>query len=118
MACALLLDGIWKQGLKYPAPVLTAVLVTSFLFSFVLGAGDIFVMHMEAKEREATILAGVEQGVDPIEIHQYSANTKYAACYLLPDVYEDPAQWPNYDVAAYYGAGAVVGLPPVEEFGT
>lgn len=116
LACMLLLRESWNYS-KFSVPVLTAILAVNFAFSFVLGIGDIAVLFMEGRKREATILAGVEQGIDPVEVPQYSSNTKYAACYLLPDVYEDPAQWPNYDIAAYYGAGAIVGLPPVENFG-
>ncbi len=116
MACMLLLRESWSYS-KYIAPALTAVLAVNFVFSVVLGIGDIAVLFMEGRNRETTIRAGVEQGIDPIEVPQYSSNTKYAACYLLPDVYDDPAQWPNYDIAAYYGAGAIVGLPPVENFG-
>ena len=116
VACMLLLRESWGYS-KYIVPALTAVLAVNFVFSFVLGIGDIAVLFMEGRNRETAIRAGVEQGIDPIEVHQYSSNTKYAACYLLPDVYDDPALWPNYDVAAYYGAGAVVGLPPVENFG-
>ena len=116
-ACVLLLREIWAKGKKYAGPILTAVLTVNFLFSFVLGLGDIVVMYMESQQRTAAIEEGIAQGIDPIEIHQYSSNTKYAACYLLPDVYDDSTLWPNYDMAAYYGAPAIVGIPPVEDFG-
>ena len=89
-----------------------------FVFSFDLGLGDIAVMYMESRQRIETIKEGIAKGLDPIEIHQYSSNTKYAACYLLPDVYDDSTLWPNYDIAAYYGAPAIVGIPPVEDFGS
>ena len=75
------------------------------------------VMFMESRQRIATIEEGIALDVDPVEIHRYSSNTKYAACYLLPDVYDDSTLWPNYDMANYYGAPAIVGLPPIEEFG-
>ena len=117
-SCMLLLRGIWTEGIKYPAPILTAVLTVNFIFSFVLGMGDIAVMFMESGQRIAAIEEGIAQGLDPIEIRRYSSNTKYAACYLLPDVYDDSTLWPNYDIAAYYGAPAVVGRPPIEEFGS
>ena len=117
-SCMLLLRGIWAEGIKYPAPILTAILAVNFVFSFVLGMGDIAVMFMESRLRTAAIENGIAEGLDPIEIHQYSSNTKYAACYLLPDVYDDSTLWPNYDIAAYYGAPAVVGIPPIEEFGS
>ena len=84
----LLLRESWSYS-KYIAPALTAVLAVNFVFSFVLGVGDIAVLSMEGRNRETTIRAGVEQGIDPIEVPQYSSNTKYAACYLLPDVYDD-----------------------------
>ena len=103
--------------MKLTAPVLLAVLTVNFIFSFVLGMGDIAVMYMESQQRISTIKEGITQELDPIEIHQYSSNTKYAACYLLPDVYEDSTLWPNYDMAAYYGAPAIVGIPPIENFG-
>ena len=117
-SCVLLLRGIWSEGIKYPGPILAAILTVNFAFSFVLGLGDIAVMYMESRQRTATIEEGIAQGLDPIEIHRYSSNTKYAACYLLPDVYDDSTLWPNYDMAAYYGAPAIVGIPPVEDFGS
>ena len=117
LSCLILLAAIYEKGIIYPAPILAAVMGTLFAFSFVLGIGDIAVLYMESRDREKTIYEGVQLGEDPVKIHQYSSNTKYAACYALPDVYDDPAQWPNYDIAAYYGAGAVVGLPPIDVFG-
>ncbi len=117
LSCVFLLKGIWERGMKLTAPVLLAVLTVNFIFSFVLGMGDIAVMYMESQQRISTIKEGITQELDPIEIHQYSSNTKYAACYLLPDVYEDSTLWPNYDMAAYYGAPAIVGIPPIENFG-
>ena len=117
-SCVLLLRGIWAKGIRYPGPVLVAILMVNFAFSFVLGLGDIAVLFMESRQRIAAIEEGIAQGLDPIEIHQYSSNTRFAASYLLPDVYDDPTLWPNYDIAAYYGAPAIKGIPPVEEFGS
>ena len=117
-SCAFLLKGIWEKGMKLAAPVLAAVLAVNFVFTFVLGLGDISVMYMESLQRTETIKEGIAQGLDPIEIHLYSSNTKYAACWQLPDAYEDSTLWPNYDIAAYYGAPAIVGIPLVEEFGS
>ena len=118
LSCLLLLGGLWERGLRELAPCVAAVLSMVFLFSFVLGLGDIAVMFMESRQRERAILTALEAGESTAQIHQYSVNTKYSAAYELPDVYEDPTIWPNYDVANYYGIGSVVGLPPVEEFGT
>ncbi len=117
LSCVLLLKGIWAEGIKYPAPILAAILTVNFAFSFVLGLGDITVMFMESRQRIAAIEEGIALNIDPVEIYRYSSNTKYAACYLLPDVYDDSTLWPNYDMANYYGAPAIVGLPPIEEFG-
>lgn len=118
ISCVFLMRGIWEKGMRLVAPVLLAVLTVNFIFSFVLGLGDIAVMLMESRQRIAAIEEGIALGFDPIEIHQYSSNTKYAACYLLPDVYDDATLWPNYDIAAYYGAPAIVGIPPIDDFGS
>ena len=117
LACLLLLNGLWEQGLRYPAPVLAAAFAVSFGFSFVLGLGDIAVLWMEGRQRDALLREAARTGQAYVEIHRYSSNTKYAASYQLPDVYEDSGQWPNCDIASYYGVGAVIGLPPTEEFG-
>ena len=117
VGCLLLMKAIWGKGIRYPVPILTAVLSMYFVFSFVLGLGDITVLYLESRERNRILEKASLEGTDTVCIHQYSANTKYAASYLLPDVYDDPAQWPNYDIAAYYGVGSVIGLPPIEEFG-
>ncbi len=116
LACLILLRGLWDQGLRYPVPVLTASFAVCFVFSFVLGLGDIAVLWMEGRQRDALLREAVRTGQDYVEIHQYSSNTKYAASYQLPDVYEDSSQWPNCDIAKYYGVGAVSGLPPIEDF--
>ena len=116
ISCMILLKEIWKKE-NLIVPVLTSVLGVCFLFSFVLGLGDISVLYMESRERERILRTAAAENIDPVYIHQYSSNTKYAASYLLPDVYEDAAQWPNYDIAAYYGVGEVIGLPAAENFG-
>ena len=118
IADLILLNALWKDHLRFLISALAAALAMYAAFSFVLAVGDVGVMYMESKQREAAILAGIEQGREVIEIHEYSSNTKYAASYQWPDVYDDPGEWPNYDIAAYYGAPAIVGLPAVEEFGT
>ena len=118
IADLILMAALWEEYGRIFIPALTAALAMYCAFSFVLAVGDVSVLYMESKQREAAILSGIEQDNNPIEIHQYSSNTKYAASYLLPDIYDDSRQWPNYDIAAYYGAPAIVGLPPVEEFGT
>ena len=117
LACLLLLRGLWNQGLQYPAPLLAAALSVSFLFSFVLGLGDISVLWMEGRQRDALLREAARNGESYVEVHQYSANTKYAASYDLPDVAKDSTLWPNCDIAKYYNVGAIGGLPPVEEFG-
>ena len=116
IADLILLSSLWEE--KYILiSALTAGLAMYCVFSFVLATGDIAVMFMESKQRETAILAGIESGQEVIEIHEYSSNTKYAASYQWPDVYPDPGEWPNYDIAAYYGAKAIIGVPAVEEFG-
>ncbi len=117
ISCLLLLQETAKCG-KLLIPVFASILAMYFLFSFVLGLGDIMVMYMESRKREQTIIAAVEKKIDTVAVPQYSSNTKYAACYLLPDVYEDSTIWPNTDIARYYGVGAVIGLPPIEDFGS
>lgn len=109
--CLLLLQGLREKGQRLLTPVLSAVLAVMFLFRFVLGVGDIGVVFYESRQREAAILAAVQAGQDQVAVQQYSGNTKYCASYDLPDLYEDPGQWPNCDVAAYYGIGAVTGVP-------
>lgn len=117
LACLLLLQGLRETGLRWPVPVLTAALAVSFVFSFVLGLGDILVLSLEGRQRDALLRQAAREGTACVEVRQYSSNTKYAASYLLPDVYEESWRWPNYDIARYYGVEAVVGLPPAEEFG-
>ena len=118
LACLLLLKGLWDTELRYLPPCLTAIAAVVVAFSFVLGLGDITVMYMESRQREATILAAVAAGEDTVAVHRYSSNTKYAAANDLPDVYDDAGQWPNCDMALYYGIGSIQGLPPVEDFGS
>ncbi len=118
LACLLLLQGLWEQGQRRLAPVLTAAFAVSFVFSFVLGLGDIAVLFLEGRQRDAQLRSAAAAGIASVEVHQYSSNTKYAASYLLPDVYELSWQWPNYDIARYYGVEEVIGLPPVEDFGS
>ena len=112
-----LLNEFWNGNNLIFIPTFTASLAVYCVFSFILAVGDVGVLYLESKQRETEINTGIEEGFDPVTVHQYSSNTKYAASYLLPDLYEDSTEWPNYDVAAYYGAPAIKGLPPVEVFG-
>lgn len=118
LGCLVLLAALWERGMRALTPLLLSVTTACFIFSFVLGLGDIAVLFLEGRERDATLRAAAAAGADTVEVHQYSSITKYAASYLLPDVYDTAWMWPNYDVAKYYGVGEVVGLPPVEVFGS
>ena len=118
IANLILLNTLWKENTQAWISALAAGLAMYCAFSFVLATGDVAVMFMESKQREAAILSGIAEGKEIIEIHEYSSNTKYAASYQWPDVYPDAGEWPNYDIAAYYGAKAVTGIPAVEGFGT
>lgn len=118
LANVILLNELWNSRYLLLISAITSGFALYCTFSFALAVGDIGVLYMESKQREAVIISGIEDGVDPIMVHRYSSNTKYAASYLLPDLYEDSWEWPNYDIAEYFGAPAIVGLPPEEVFGT
>lgn len=117
LGCALLLAALWERGLRALAAVLLSVTAVCCLFSFVIGLGDIAVLFMEGRARDAQLRAAAQAGERTAAVHRYSSITKYAASYRLPDVYDEPWQWPNNDVAQYYGLDEVTGLPPVETFG-
>lgn len=116
ISCLLLMQGLFEKGFKLISPALSAVMAVMFVFSFVLGVGDVGVVYYESRQREQAILSAVESGESAVEIYQYSGNTKYCGSYLLPDVYEDPAQWPNCDMARYYGIGSIKGKPVLEDY--
>ena len=90
---------------------MTGVLGVIFVFSFVLGAGDIGVVYYESLQREATIYAAIEAGEDRVEVYWYSGNTKYCASYAQEDIYDESERWPNCDLEAYYGIETIVGKP-------
>lgn len=113
-----LLNELLGEKRRYLLSALTTGLAMYCAFSFVLAVGDVGVLYLESRQREAAIIEAKKQGQDPVKVHQYSSNTKYAVNYLMPDLYEDSTLWPNYDVAKYYDVPAISGLPPVEEFGS
>ena len=117
LSCLMLLGELSNGNFRVAVPVLAAVLGTVFVFSFVLGLGDIAVMHAEAGQREEALLSGAASGVREVSVRRYSANTKYAACYGLSDVQMNSDHWINEDLAAYYGIERVIGLPEAEHFG-
>lgn len=111
ISCLILLNGLFEIDVRLISPALTGVLGAMFVFSFVLGVGDIGVVYYESRQREATIYAAVEAGEDWVEVYWYSGNTKYCASYAQEDIYDEPGRWPNYDLEAYYGIEAIVGKP-------
>ena len=114
--CLMMLDALTEKGFRYLLAPLTAVSFTVCVFSFVLGVGDIAVVYYESKQREAAIYQAIEAGEDFVQIYQYSGNTKYNGAYSLPDAYEDCGVWPNYDMAQYYGIGAISGVPMTTDY--
>ena len=110
----ILAAAIGESGQKLLLPCAAAVSFTCFIFSFILGVGDIAVVYSQFKERETLIYSAVEAGEKIVEIPQFSANYKYSAVYLTPDAYEDFTEWPNYDMERYYGI-SVSGIPADED---
>ena len=83
VACLILLRELTNGKYRAGAPVLAAVLGTVFLFSFILGLGDVAVMYAESRQRDAVLLNGAASEESEVSVRRYSSNTKYAACFGL-----------------------------------
>lgn len=112
----ILLEDLFEKGYKLIAPSLCAVFGIMFIFSFVLAVGDIGVVYYESLQREKTIQAALDAGENTVTIYNYSGNTKYCGSYSMADASGDISEWPNPDIAAYYGFDYIIGVPTLENY--
>ncbi len=109
IACAWLLSALVGEcSTKIPCMgfVITAILMLFlFCFTFRYGVNDIIKIHEQAQERLVAVQQAKEAGVIEIEFEAYEPETKYSVAGANPgsDVNPDPNNWPNPDIAAYFG---------------
>lgn len=107
VACLFMTSALCDTGFRRFLPTATAIIGMVFAFQLVLGIGDIVFVFIQHHHRESAIYQAIDAGESSVGLDTYDADTKYSAAYLLPDIYEDSGLWPNYDLAEYYGIGAV-----------
>lgn len=108
LASILLVAQIWDQGIHDLTAVFCAAMAVAFLFSFVVGAGDIFSLKMQEKAREAQIAQALSEGETDVELRAYASSTMYPAAFA-EELTEAPGGWYNELLAKYYGLHSVAG---------
>ena len=106
IACLILLQKLWDNGEKKPIVCGLAVIAVLFLFSFVLGAGDILSLYMQSAERKQTAINAVSDGETDINLKPYASSTMYPAAFY-EELDEDSTFWYNEFIAEYYGLNTV-----------
>lgn len=111
LAILILLDALVDRKKLLPAQLLCAVTAVLFALELCLAAVDVGAVFMASREREAVIQAALDAGETDVELEVYLPSTKYGVAYdKLKDLDPDPANWPNYSLAKYYGLSSVTGV--------
>ena len=111
LACLILLDALSDKKKLLPAQLLCGAMAVLFVFDSGLAAVDVAAGDKAAREREAAIQAALDSGETDVELEVYLPSTKYSVAYdKLKDLDADPANWPNYSLAKYYGLDSVTGV--------
>lgn len=110
LAVLIVLSSLLECGKPTLPAVTAAVMAVLFAFHFVLGALDICVIHSQSDRREEAIREALIDGQESVRLPLYTPRTRYSAPWGLTDLGPDAEQWPNDNVASYYGLKAVVGV--------
>ena len=112
-ADAILLQGLLAQGnYRTAAASILLVLIVTAPVIMLRGAKDIYDTYAAMKKNEAYIYECAENGVKDVVVPLIKPGTKYSAALELRYLMEDPNDWPNGDMALYYGVDSLAGVEP------
>lgn len=90
-----------------------AYLIVMSLWSLWEGTYDIYDVYRQNSEREAYIYEQVASGEEVITVTMIRPLTKYSCKYDLKDIgIEESSEWPNPEIAKYYGLKMIYGVEP------
>ena len=111
LACGTLLAGMWDRDEHGSCRVFLAVLTVLFSLSFIIGSFDIANVFLQARARERAIREQVKEGNSYVYAELLNSSTPYCAAYALIDLdMNNPNAWPNWYIAKYYDAPALLGV--------
>ncbi len=120
MVCSVILliiaDGILMQHLfhadhKAVAASAASIAMLYAAFYICIGVNDIYVTGSKYRQNEQYVIDCKEQGITNIELPMIRCETKYSAGRgLLYLSTESPSNWPNRDMAKYYGVDSIIGV--------
>ena len=109
-------DGILFAELQraFPAELTAcaaALLTVSLLFNGVTGMADVTKTGMAVRANERMILDARDRGEREVSVPMVSVYTRYSPLWGLKYLdMEDPASWPNHDMARALGVDAILGF--------
>lgn len=79
------------------------------IYRLALGARDIYMTHRAMQENIQIIKDAAEEGSSDVSLPIVTPNTHYSAIHGLRYLADDPNDWPNRDMARYYGISSITG---------
>lgn len=112
IADTILLRGVLNKGVYQPVAVcMLALLLAMTPLEVLKGMGDIHDTYSAMKANEATLIRSAEEGVEDVVLPIVEPRTKYSVIWGLWYLSaEDAYEWPNTDMARYYGVKSILGV--------
>lgn len=110
LAILIVLASMLEIGKRALTAATAAAMAVLFVFNLALGALDIGVIYSQSRRREAAIREAIADGQASVTLPLYTPTTRYSAPWGLTDLSPDAEQWPNDNIASYYGLDSVVGV--------
>lgn len=98
------------SDLKNQSYTVVAILSVYFILCFLNGFLDISEVYVADKKREIYAREEIAKGNMDLQLRVIKGKTKYSIKYSLKDLGVNVSEdWPNSDMAAYYGAHSICG---------
>ena len=81
------------------------------IYHLVLGVQDVYKTSRQMEENIEILENAAEAGIADVILPIVTPNTRYSAIHGLRYLSEDPNEWPNRDMARYYGITSIIGSP-------
>ena len=115
-ANAVILRSVMEETKYMASAVVAAVFaVVTFFPKFLIGFQDISLTYVQMRNNETAIAQALAEGHTTVAIPDVTFKSEYSIRFGADYIKEDPAQWPNTDMAKYYGIDVIVGIPQTEQ---
>lgn len=109
IVCAILSVELFGKNTALSMTAQTLPILMSFYF-LTWGVGDIIQTEFSVRMNEQIIMSDVEAGRTVSNLERLKSKTKYSPLYISHYVSDNPDNWPNTDIAKYYGIEKIVGV--------